>query len=147
MIGQTLSWAVRMGCMVHLVHSSLYEVTETYGESMLPTLSWHGDFVHVNKLCRNGRNCKIGDIIIATKPTLPSQRVCKRITGMPGDYVLIDPTIKNSTQMIQVPAGHVWVTGDNMSQSIDSRTYGPLPLGLIKGKIVGVSSGFSFRSI
>ena len=34
----------------------------------------------------------------------------------------------------QVPEGHCWVTGDNLPESRDSRTYGPLPLGLIKGK-------------
>lgn len=136
-----------MACFVHLVHSGVYEVTETYGESMLPTLNCHGNFVHVNKLHRLGANCKLGDVIICAKPTLPTQRVCKRITGLPGDYVLIDPSNKSSTHMIQVPQGHFWVTGDNLAQSIDSRTYGPMPLGLVKGKVVGVSDGLSFKWI
>lgn len=36
----------------------------------------------------------------------------------------------------QVPEGHCWVVGDNLAYSRDSRMFGPLPLALIKGKIV-----------
>lgn len=75
---------------------------------------------------------------MATKPTDPEQRVCKRITGMPGDIILVDPSTSEDDSMntyIKVPAGHCWVTGDNLSHSLDSRTYGVLPLGLVKGRI------------
>ena len=34
----------------------------------------------------------------------------------------------------QVPEGHCWLLGDNLHDSRDSRTYGPLPLALITGK-------------
>ena len=37
--------------------------------------------------------------------------------------------------MIQIPQGHVWVEGDNLSQSRDSRYYGPIPMGLIRGRV------------
>lgn len=37
--------------------------------------------------------------------------------------------------MIQVPRGHVYVVGDNLHHSRDSRMFGPLPLALIKGKV------------
>ena len=36
----------------------------------------------------------------------------------------------------QVPDGHCWLLGDNLPESRDSRVYGPLPLALIKGKVV-----------
>lgn len=32
-------------------------------------------------------------------------------------------------KMIYVPKGHVWLEGDNSENSIDSRTYGPVPMG------------------
>ena len=35
----------------------------------------------------------------------------------------------------QVPDGHCWLLGDNLPESRDSRTYGPLPLALIQGKV------------
>ena len=40
-------------------------------------------------------------------------------------------------QFVRVPKGHVWLAGDNMSNSTDSRMYGPVPLALIKGKVIG----------
>jgi len=34
----------------------------------------------------------------------------------------------------QVPRGHVWLEGDNRNNSADSRTYGPVPQGLVRGR-------------
>jgi inner membrane protease subunit 1 len=61
--------------------------------------------VHVNKLNRRGHDCHVGDMILAAKPTDPSRRVCKRITDMPGDKVLIDPSGGDVDRYIQVPKG------------------------------------------
>ncbi|SCU77386.1 LAME_0A00936g1_1 [Lachancea meyersii CBS 8951] len=162
---RTGSLALRSFCLVHVINSHFYEFTETRGESMLPTLAAINDYVHASKKYRNGKDCQIGDCIVAVKPTDPYQRVCKRITGMPGDYILIDPSAKEGDDIdgqafnsyIRVPMGHVWVTGDNLSQSLDSRTYNSLPMGLIKGKIIAANDFnkpiwhdgalFGFRSI
>ena len=35
-----------------------------------------------------------------------------------------------------MPQGHCWLIGDNVDASRDSRFYGPLPLALIKGKVI-----------
>ncbi|XP_010638716.1 mitochondrial inner membrane protease subunit 1 isoform X2 [Fukomys damarensis] len=35
----------------------------------------------------------------------------------------------------KVPTGHVWLEGDNLQNSTDSRFYGPIPYGLIRGRI------------
>ncbi len=35
---------------------------------------------------------------------------------------------------LQVPAGHVWLQGDNTLNSTDSRHYGPVPYALLYGK-------------
>lgn len=37
-------------------------------------------------------------------------------------------------KMIVCPKGHVWLEGDNSENSIDSRTYGPVPMGLIQSR-------------
>lgn len=213
---------------------------------MLPTLNANRDFLIVSTKYKHGRGVQVGDLVSVFKPTSPTSRVCKRITGMPGDYILIDPsrasiatnmnhylndlvvrkkaasgadygdlqsqllsqqqqqqeqqqnqnqnqiqnqiqiqqllsdhqhgkqqcqqqhqirlaglankeldqlldvfeetlpsntTYSNKTseaydQYIKVPEGHCWITGDNLSNSLDSRTYNVVPLGLITGKIV-----------
>lgn len=35
-----------------------------------------------------------------------------------------------------MPDGHCWVLGDNLPESRDSRFYGPVPLALVKGKVI-----------
>lgn len=170
---KTGSTTLRTVCALHLFTSQLFELSQTEGASMLPTLSVQNDFCIIDKRFRNGRGIEMGDIIVARKPTDPNHWVCKRITGMPGDVILIDPSSESVNrlrehyqtgpmsdsmreelnniesklrsgnlsgdpfnQYIIVPDGHVWVTGDNLSDSIDSRIYSALPMGLISGKII-----------
>lgn len=45
----------------------------------------------------------------------------------------------------QVPQGHVWVVGDNMPYSRDSRLFGPVPKALIKGKVIAKVFPFKER--
>ena len=45
----------------------------------------------------------------------------------------------------KIPEGHCWVAGDNIPDSRDSRDYGPIPLALIKGKVVARVWPFSQR--
>ncbi|ODV64217.1 endopeptidase catalytic subunit IMP1 [Ascoidea rubescens DSM 1968] len=203
-----ITWSLRFGCFLHLFMDEIYEFTETSGESMTPTLQPNGDYAHVLKRYKYGKDLKVGDVIVAVKPTEPHHRVCKRITGLPGDMILIDPSMgsdlnsfdkigyngndkdkdkdkkiggdkefdeklneyieyieKTDKQDIQdketfkklelkeynenkynsmnryiiVPEGHCWLTGDNLSQSLDSRSYRPVPMGLIKGKIIAAN--------
>lgn len=152
-VGQVVSWAVRCGCLGHLIQEYVFEFSETRGELMLPTLQQQHDYVATNKRYRLGRGLDMGDCIVAMKPLDPLHRVCKRITGMPGDVVLVDPLLSlelsNSpasvishdgyNKYIVVPEGHVWATGDNLALSLDSRSYGVVPMGLITGKIVGAT--------
>lgn len=49
-----------------------------------------------------------------------------RSMGIPRPYKVIR----------HVPIGHVWLQGDNKLNSIDSRTYGPVPMALIQGRAI-----------
>ncbi|XP_055579012.1 mitochondrial inner membrane protease subunit 1 isoform X2 [Falco cherrug] len=42
---------------------------------------------------------------------------------------------KSPKGFLKVPKGHVWLEGDNLRNSTDSRCYGPVPYGLIRGRI------------
>lgn len=72
-----------------------------------------------------------GDIIIAKCPSNPKQQICKRVIGLPGETVKVGFASYKS-----VPRGHVWLQGDNNSNSLDSRSYGPIPQGLIKSRAI-----------
>ncbi len=40
------------------------------------------------------------------------------------------------SQHVQVPTGHVWIQGDNLTHSLDSRQYGPVPLAMVRGRVL-----------
>lgn len=107
-----------------------------------------------------GWGLRIGDVVVATSPTHPAKTVCKRVVGLPGDTILVDPrdcmadetgsmtahahadptlqalVAMHSARTVTVPPGHVWLTGDNLGNSTDSRQYGPVPMALIKGRVL-----------
>ena len=92
-----LSWIVDMlqfGAFVALVNHFVLSMTQCIGPSMKPTLTSGGDIVllwplPMARLLRGGP--QLGDVVIATSPSDPSQSVCKRIVGMPGDVVRVPP--------------------------------------------------------
>jgi inner membrane protease subunit 1 len=124
---------------------------------MVPTIPAHWrrrPYILYSALHRRGRGIKVGDVIAYTHPIFPNETGCKRVIGMPGDFVsvvtpgrldadleVVDVDNKWASvrdQVVQVPEGHCWVAGDNLEWSRDSRLYGPLPLGLVRAKVLAV---------
>jgi hypothetical protein len=63
--------------------------------------------------------------------------VCKRIGGTAGDKILhIDYNTGRLRNHI-VGDGQVWLIGDNPENSHDSTAYGDVPLGLLRGTVIG----------
>ncbi|KAF8832517.1 hypothetical protein HHX47_DHR1001636 [Lentinula edodes] len=106
---------------------------------MLPTLAASGEVVIEDRLSLrlNPASLARGDLIVVRSPIDPTAIVCKRVIGLPGDVVCVDPTgLKApSTEHVLVPKGHIWICGDNMTHSRDSRDYGPVPIALIRSKL------------
>ncbi|PMD46193.1 signal peptidase-like protein I [Hyaloscypha variabilis F] len=112
-----------------------YAIAPLEGPSMLPTFEVKGDSVIISRYYRRGRNVKVGDVVQFDSVVEPGEGVIKRVLGLQGDYVMRD-TPGSTDSMIQVPDGHCWVIGDNLPWSRDSRHFGPMPMGLIKGKVI-----------
>ena len=101
---------------------------------MLPTFNIAGDLVLVDKVFWKLFDIEFGSVLVFISPVDPDRLVMKRVLGRPGDLVLVDPT--KSTNKIKVPPNHLWMQGDNYPFSNDSRFYGPIPIGLVQGRIV-----------
>ncbi|KAF2014838.1 LexA/Signal peptidase [Aaosphaeria arxii CBS 175.79] len=146
----------------HIITRYFVGVQSTVGISMMPTIP-HSYRSHplilVSKLHRRGRNLKVGDIVVYAHPMVDKAQGAKRIVGMPGDYVSVVSPGKSGEdieeaelvksrireELVRVPDGHCWLAGDNLEWSRDSRMFGPVPLALIKGKVLAVISPWSDR--
>lgn len=72
------------------------------------------------------------------------RNVCKRIQYIEGDVIPISTNYFPFSEVIVIPRGHVWLAGDNTNNSTDSRQYGPVPTGLIQGRVF---AKFSFNNL
>jgi len=133
----TLS-TIKVLCAIHLIGTHGYQYSAVSGPSMMPTFAVDGDCIIADMThARNRRKAlRVGDLVLYRIPVDNASGV-KRLLGLPGDYVSMGtPGEKGDDVMIQVPEGHCWVIGDNLTVSRDSRHFGPLPLALIQGKVM-----------
>lgn len=122
---------------------------------MHPTLSLSGDLILHSRLALHLAPLARGQLVTAISPLNPSHQVLKRIVALGGDTVLVDPSGERAAngdgdgasatgmgeraageRWVKVPRGSVWLAGDNASNSIDSRDYGPVPEALLRGLVV-----------
>lgn len=127
-------YTIQYGCIAHCAFEYVGGVVMCSGPSMEPTIQ-NSDIVFAENLSRHFYGIQRGDIVIAKSPSDPKSSICKRVIGLEGDKILADnpPDIFKSRNY--VPTGHVWLEGDNLENSTDSRCYGPVPYGLIRGRI------------
>ena len=117
--------------------------------SMQPTL-YAGEFLLVNKMAYKLGAPNYGDIIVFPYPRNPEERYIKRVIGLPGDdvkigngevrvngqlftepYIAASPTYSGEWK---VPAGSLFVLGDNRNQSSDSHVWGFVDINKVVGK-------------
>ncbi|KAJ5370719.1 uncharacterized protein N7496_006811 [Penicillium cataractarum] len=127
-------------CACTLVWEHLVTIQSSEGPSMYPTFNPRGDWLLISRRHANGKDIQVGDVVRFNHPNILGAHAAKRVIGMPGDFVCRDPPYSTGAgtqpDMVQVPEGHVFLIGDNLPWSRDSRTFGPVPLGLINGKVV-----------
>ena len=109
------------------------------------------------------RQPRPGDVIVFRYPPNPRQDFIKRCVAVAGQTIEIkdkvlyvdgvkrvepfthheDPRVfprelsaRDNFGPYVVPAGHIFMMGDNRDNSLDSRFWGPLPLGNVKGKAI-----------
>jgi len=121
------------------------------GDSMDPTLAT-GEYVIVNRLSYRIGAPQRGDIIVFHFPGNPKEEYITRIIGLPGDelqvkggQVYINSQLLNEpylnvkigyTGSWLVPAGQLFVLGDNRNNSSDSHDWGTVPMDYVVGKAI-----------
>jgi signal peptidase I len=125
------------------------------GPSMAPTLR-DGDVVlvvHAGLVARLDALDR-GDLVALADPG-GGGRIVKRVVGLPGDTVeiqdavlsvdgreVVEPYVDRARidgvfyGPVTVPPGELLVLGDNRAASVDSRDFGPVPVGSVTGRVV-----------
>lgn len=153
----TIEWiAVLVGAVLValVVRTFLFQAFSIPSGSMESTLEVR-DRLLVNKLSYQFGELERGDIVVFLKPddlVSPYDDLIKRVIGLPGEVVegrdnqifingepLAEPYLDEGTVIStfgpeEVPADHVWVMGDNRSNSSDSRVFGPIDIDRIEGE-------------
>ncbi|XP_022047708.2 mitochondrial inner membrane protease subunit 1 isoform X1 [Acanthochromis polyacanthus] len=136
-LGQTLGfvgYTIQYGCIAHCAFEYIGEFVVCSGPSMEPTIINH-DVVFSERMSRHLCKIQKGDIVIAKSPYDPNINICKRVIGLEGDKVCTSSPSDLFKTHTYVPKGHVWLEGDNLRNSTDSRNYGPIPYALIRGRV------------
>ncbi|XP_062513441.1 mitochondrial inner membrane protease subunit 1-like [Corticium candelabrum] len=130
---------ISAGCTVRVFSSYIASIVVCDGVSMNPAIM-DGDIVIVEKISTLLYKHERGSIIVANSlhSNDPHSLICKRIVATPHDLIPFERENRKTRWKDRkyVPKGHVWLEGDNKSESIDSRKYGSLPIGLIQGRVV-----------
>jgi signal peptidase I len=160
-----IEWAIVLVVALAVAVGLRTFVIQTYSipsGSMIPTLMV-GDRILVDKLSYHLHAVHRGDVVVfATPPKelkiLDVNDLVKRVIGLPGETIssgphgevfidgkpIAQPWLTKSAradpgppiQEQKIPAGDVFVMGDNRGESDDSRDYGPVSESLIVGRAV-----------
>ncbi|KAK4312890.1 hypothetical protein Pmani_015715 [Petrolisthes manimaculis] len=122
-------YMVQYGCIAHCTLEFVGDFVVCKGPSMEPTI-FSEDIILTEHITPRFNRINRGDVIIARSPSNPRHHICKRVVALGGDKV------KNGFHTHIVPKGHVWLEGDNNHNSTDSRSFGSVPAGLIRGRAV-----------
>lgn len=127
-------------CALHVTNTHLCTLALVSGPSMLPTFNIAGDYVLAEKISPRFGKVGTGDVVLVRSPEKPRKIVTKRVMGMEGDTVtyVVDPVNSDKTDTLVVPKGHIWIEGDNIYDSNDSRNFGAVPYGLLHGRVFGI---------
>jgi signal peptidase I len=75
----------------------------------------------------------IPTIKLFRSPLDPERQAIKRIIGLEGDVIRTRHPYPQ--KIIVVPKGQIWVEGDEAFHSLDSNTFGPIPIALVTAKV------------
>jgi len=141
-----LQGIVAIAAVLVMIYLFIMSPQEVSGHSMEPNFQ-NGDYILTNKIIYKIVDPERGDIVIFKSPANPDIDYIKRIIGLPGEtlelrdqhfYIngdkLVEPYPYNKPvyggsylhegEIVEIPAGVYFVSGDNRPGSSDSREFG-----------------------
>lgn len=147
--GEVLHTALISLAIFFFVYILIVQPHRVKGESMVPNFA-DGELLLTEKVSYRFQDVKRGDVVVFAAPTARKVDFIKRIIGLPGDSVEIqngsvfingkelkEPYETQSTDgnlNTTVGENHYFVLGDNRMASSDSRSFGTIEKGAIKGR-------------
>jgi signal peptidase I len=144
-----LAWVIALLLVLRAFVAEPFAVPSA---SMSPTLR-PGDHVLVDKLAYRFGVPRRGDLVVFHAPR-GAELLLKRVVAVGGDLVgiedgvlqvgghavsepFVNRRLVDSVYFgpVRVPAGAVFVMGDRREDSVDSRSFGPVPRRLIVGRV------------
>ncbi|XP_058773004.1 uncharacterized protein LOC131647109 [Vicia villosa] len=130
---------VTIGLITVTVSDRYVTVVPVRGGSMSPTFnpktdSFTDDYVLVERFCLEKYKFSHGDVVIFRSPLNYKETHIKRILALPNEWFVT----RHNNDVTRIPEGHCWVEGDNATSSMDSKSYGSVPLGLVRGRVTHV---------
>ncbi|NXV40094.1 IMP1L protease, partial [Rissa tridactyla] len=131
-----LGYTVQYGCIAHCAFEYLGGIVVCSGPSMEPTIQ-NSDIVFSENLSRHFYCIRKYAPLLRLDftfhlPELVSNHILSVLYFL---YIFLLLNFNFHKSALIVPKGHVWLEGDNLRNSTDSRCYGPVPYGLIRGRI------------
>ena len=147
-------WLLVVGALlIGLALIFAVEPVRVSSNSMSPTFA-AGDQVLIDKVTSRAHHPRRRDIVTFHIPGSHEQLI-KRVVGVAGDTVgledgvlvvngahltesFVDYSQMDATYFgpVTVPAGMVFLLGDNRANSVDSRTFGPVPVKAVTGRVL-----------
>ncbi len=130
-----LFWLLTLFGLLALFFVMNFRFVVVNGHSMEPTFRKGQRLLMTNAYWLFGE-IERGDVVVIITPN--RERLIKRVVALSGETV---PRRYWSVHMFRygtvVPDGYIFVVGDNLEKSEDSRIFGPISLSQVEGKIVG----------
>jgi signal peptidase I len=146
-----LSVWLQLAAVGVLLYTALFHLSVVRGSSMSPSIH-DGDRILIDPLSFLLQGIQRGDIVVMQYPLDPSIDYIKRVVGLPGDEIVIeDGEVWVNGELLSEPyvdspdpfcslrtrvkPAHYFVLGDNRRRSCDSREFGQVPQGYVRGKV------------
>jgi signal peptidase I len=146
-----LRMLLRLAGLALLIQACVFHLSVVRGSSMAPGIH-DGDRILVDPLSYVFGEVGRGDIVVLRYPLDPSIDYIKRVIGLPGDKVVLaegrvwvngvaldEPYVgsqdASARLAVEVLPAHYFVLGDNRPRSCDSRDFGLVPSGYVRGKV------------